>query len=112
MRVVELPHMPWYQVEEAFPFLFAWNSEMRIVHVGPSLARIARDVAPGAKLDQLFNLERPLGAMNADWLCRHRGILLLLRHHGTGMMMRGQVMHLEQMNLDVFLGSPNESGWP
>ena len=106
MRVVELPHMPWYQVEEAFPFLFAWNSEMRIVHVGPSLARIARDVAPGAKLDQLFNLERPLGAMNADWLCRHRGILLLLRHHGTGMMMRGQVMHLEQMNLDVFLGSP------
>jgi PAS domain S-box-containing protein len=98
--------MPWYQVEEAFPFLFAWNSEMRIVQVGPSLTRIARDVAAGAQLDQVFKLERPQGAMNADWLCRHRGILLLLRHHGTGMVMRGQVMHLEKMDLDVFLGSP------
>ncbi|MCX6858438.1 MAG: PAS domain-containing protein [Verrucomicrobia bacterium] len=98
--------MPWFQVEEAFPFLFAWNSEMRIVQVGPSLARIARDVAAGAQLDQLFKLERPLGAMNADWLRSHRSILLLLRHHDTGLMMRGQVMHLEKMNLDVFLGSP------
>jgi PAS domain S-box-containing protein len=104
--VVEQPHMPWFQVEEAFPFLFAWNSEMRIVQVGPSLARIARDVAPGSQLDHLFNLERPLGAMNVDWLRRHRGILLLIRHRGTGMMMRGQVMHLEKMDLDVFLGSP------
>ena len=104
--VVELPHMPWFQVEEAFPFLFAWNSEMRIVQVGPSLARIARDVASGAQLDQLFKLERPLGAMDADWLRRHRGVFLLLRHHGTGLMMRGQVMHLDEMDLDVFLGSP------
>ncbi len=104
--VVELPHMPWVQVEEAFPFLFAWNSEMQIVQVGPSLARIARDVSAGAQLDQLFKLERPLGAMNADWLRSHRGILLLLRHHGTGLMMRGQVMHLEKMAMDVFLGSP------
>jgi PAS domain S-box-containing protein len=104
--VVELPHMPWVQVEEAFPFLFAWNSEMQIIQVGPSLARIARDVSAGAQLDQLFKLERPLGAMDVDWLRSHRGILLLLRHHGTGLMMRGQVMHLEKMGMDVFLGSP------
>ena len=105
-KVVELPHLPWFQVEQAFPFLFAWNNEMRIVQVGPSLARIARDVAAGARLDQLFKLERPQGAMDADWLCRHRGILLLLKHHETGMLMRGQVMHLEEINMDVFLGSP------
>jgi len=106
MSGVELLHMPWFQVEEAFPFLVAWNGEMRIVLVGPSLARIAPDVAAGAQLDQVLKLERPLGVLDADWVRRHRGMLLLLRHQRTGMLMRGQVMHLEETAMDVFLGSP------
>ena len=80
MSVSKLPHMPWFQVEGAFPFLVAWNGEMRIVQVGSSLARIAPDVAAGAELDQVLKLERPLGVLDADWVRRHRGILLLLRH--------------------------------
>lgn len=106
MSGVELLHMPWFQVEEAFPFLVAWNAEMQIVQVGPSLARIAPDVAAGAQLDQVLKLERQLGALDADWVRRHRGILLLLRHQRTGMLMRVQVMHLEEMAMDIFLGSP------
>ncbi len=101
-----LLRMPWSQVEAVFPFLLAWNGEMRILRVGPSLARIAPDVAAGAQVDQVLKLERPLGVLDADWVRRHRGILLLLRHQRTGMLMRGQVMHLEEMDMDVFLGSP------
>ena len=106
MSACELPRMPWIKVEEAFPFLFAWGADMRISQVGPSLARVAPDVAVGAQLDQLFELERPQGALASDWLGRHRSMLLLLRHHSTGMLMRGQVMHLEESSMDVFLGSP------
>lgn len=101
-----MPHLPWTQVEEAFPFLFAWNERLQIVKIGPSLTRIAPDVAAGVQLDHVFKLERPRCVLDADWLLRNRGILLLLRHHGTGMLMRGQVMYLEEMALDVFLGSP------
>lgn len=106
MNASEIPQMPWFQVEEAFPFLFAWNDKMQILRVGPSLARCAPDVAAGAQLDQVFKLERPRGTLDLKWLGTHRGILLLLKHHATGMLMRGQVMHLEAMALDVFLGSP------
>ncbi|MDI1313276.1 PAS domain-containing protein [Prosthecobacter sp.] len=93
-------------MEEAFPFLFTWNRRMRIMHAGPSLARIAPDVSAGSRLERLFKLERPQGMLNAEWLDKHCGELLLLRHHGTGMLMRGQVMHLEDSGLNVFLGAP------
>ena len=106
MNVSEMPQMPWLQVVEAFPFLFAWNEKMQILQVGPSLARSLPDVAVGAQLDQVFKLERPKGVLDFEWLGRHRGILLLLKHHATGMLMRGQVMHFEAVALDVFLGSP------
>jgi PAS domain S-box-containing protein len=106
MSARTLPRMPWVKVEEAFPFLFAWGADMRISQVGPSLARVAADVAVGVPLDQVFKLERPQGAMDSAWLSRHRNMLLLLRHHQTGMLMRGQVMHLEDSAMDVFLGSP------
>lgn len=99
-------YLTWGKVEEAFPFLFAWDEKLTIVQVGPSLARIAPDVAEGVQVDLVFELERSHCVLDADWLRRHRGILLLLRHHGTGMLMRGQVLHLEEMALDVFLGSP------
>ena len=105
MRTEKL-QMPWINVEEAFPFLFAWNEGMCIEQVGRSLARIAPDVVAGTQLDQVFRLERPEGRLTSEWLCRHRGMLLLLRHQGTGMLLRGQVMHLEEAALDVFLGSP------
>jgi PAS domain S-box-containing protein len=106
MSACELPRMPWIKVEEAFPFLFAWGADMRISQVGPSLSRVAADVAVGVPLEQVFKLERPQGALDSAWLSRHRSMLLLLRHHDTGMLMRGQVMHLDESSMDVFLGSP------
>lgn len=106
MSVRELPHMPWSGVEEAFPFLFAWDDDLRIAHVGPSLARVALDVTAGAELGSLFKPDRPRGELSTTWLCGHRGTLVLLRHQSTGMMMRGQVMRIEACALDVFLGAP------
>jgi PAS domain S-box-containing protein len=106
MSARELPHMPWSGVEEAFPFLFAWDDDLRIAHVGPSLARVALDVTAGAELGSLFKPDRPRGELSTTWLCEHRGTLVLLRHQSTGMMMRGQVMRIEACALNVFLGAP------
>lgn len=106
MSIGELPQMPWSGVEEAFPFLFAWDDHLRIVHIGPSLARIAPDVTAGAELGRLFKPERPRGELKARWLHEHRGMLVLLSHQTTGMMMRGQIMRIEASALDVFLGAP------
>ena len=106
MSIRELPHMPWSGVEEAFPFLFAWDDDLRIAHVGPSLARVAPDVAAGADLGSLFKPDRPRGELGATWLREHRGRLVLLRHQTTGMMIRGQIMRIEASTLDVFLGAP------
>ncbi|WP_461783977.1 PAS domain-containing protein [Prosthecobacter sp.] len=106
MSAREPSGLPWAKVEEAFPFLFTWDSEMRIAQVGPSLARVAQDLVAGVPLSKVFKLERPQGEMNPEWLRKHRGMLMLLKHQSTGMQMRGQVMHLEESSLDVFLGSP------
>jgi PAS domain S-box-containing protein len=106
MSVLDLPQMPWSSVEDAFPFLFAWDDDLRIVHVGPSLARVAPDVVPGAELGILFRPDRPKGELTATWLREYRGLLVLLRHHTSGMMMRGQFMRIEASALDVFLGAP------
>ena len=106
MSVLDLPQMPWSSVEDAFPFLFAWDDDLRIVHVGPSLARVAPDVVPGAALGILFRPDRPKGELTAAWLREYRGLLVLLRHHTSGMMMRGQFIRIEASALDVFLGAP------
>lgn len=106
MSIRELPHMPWSGVEEAFPFLFAWDDDLRIAHVGPSLARVAPDVAAGADLGSLFKPDRPRGELGPTWLREHHGRLVLLRHQTTGMMLRGQIMRIEASTLDVFLGAP------
>jgi PAS domain S-box-containing protein len=106
MSALEPSGLPWAKVEEAFPFLFTWDSEMRIAQVGPSLARVAQDLVVGVPLAKVFKLERQQGEVNPEWLRRNRGMLLLLKHQSTGMQMRGQVMHLEESSLDVFLGSP------
>ncbi len=68
-KVVELPHLPWFQVEEAFPFIFAWNEALKKFQVGHSLTRIAPDVAEGVQLDLVFKqsrARRPSAKTNID----------------------------------------------
>lgn len=104
---VQIPtSMPWAKVEEAFPFVLAWDQNMRIVRLGSSLARVAPDIIIGSSLDRIFELEWPRGLLNPEWLRSHRSMLLLIKHVVTGMRMRGQIMHLQTDGLDVFLGSP------
>lgn len=102
-RVKPMPGMPWAGVEEVFPFLFAWDQSGSIIRIGPSLRRVAPGLTTGMQVEASFSLERPQGALRSAGL---RGTLLLLRHAGSGLQLRGQVMHLVEAGIEVFLGTP------
>lgn len=102
-REKPMPGMPWSGVEEVFPFLFAWDARGRLIRIGPSLRRVAAGLCLGSLVEEVFSLERPEGALRSPEL---RGTLLLLRHAGSGLQLRGQVMHLVEAGIEVFLGTP------
>lgn len=100
-----LPSLPWHNLVEAFPFVFGWGEDLLIRCWGPSIQRVADDLAPGVLLPEIFELQRPEAALSIEWLKNHAGILLLLRHRKSGTRLRGQVMCLES-GTQVFLGAP------
>ncbi|MFC5457255.1 PAS domain-containing protein [Prosthecobacter fluviatilis] len=102
-REKPMPGMPWAGVEAVFPFVFAWDEAGRILSIGPSLRRVIPGLALGMQVDEAFRLERPQGTLSP---AAPRGILLLLLHPDTGLQLRGQVMHLQEARLEVFLGTP------
>lgn len=94
------------RLEEAFPFLLAWDQASRITRVGRSLQRVCGTELCGRHLGDFFSLVRPAGQMTAAWLGSRPGTLMLVRHEGSGMMMRGQVLALDEPACGVFMGAP------
>ncbi len=96
---------PWSCLEEAFPFLFAWDADSQLKQVGPSLSCVGNVEIAGRRLDEVFVLEHSSEKISAVWLGNNTGRLILVRHLETGMLMRGQVLVQEDW-LGVFLGAP------
>lgn len=106
MPFEQQPVISLRRLEEAFPFLLAWDQNSIISRVGRSLQRICGLELHGHPLDRFFSLVRPAGELNAAWLGSHPNTLILLRHEPSGMMMRGQVLTLDQPACGVFMGAP------
>ena len=82
-RVVALLH-------ELFPMGFCVDRGLRFVHVGPALAALLPEAAPGAALSEVFTLNRPRVALSAEALDRLHNVTLLLRARRGPLTWRGQ----------------------
>lgn len=105
-QVMPSPDLPWSLLEECFPFAFAWDSTGMIVKAGASARRLCPELAAPWPLVDAFELKRPAGKLSAQWLRENRGKLLLLGLRSHGVLMRGQVLHLNSCDLGVFVGTP------
>ena len=91
---------------QAFPFHFVFDAGLRVVQVGASLSRIAPEVAPGALLSDSFSLARPARPLDAATLDTTMARLVLLEHHQSAVLFRGQFTRTADGRCWVFLGSP------
>ncbi|MEM1100013.1 MAG: diguanylate cyclase [Pseudomonadota bacterium] len=79
-----LDHMPDAQAFDALcPMHVAVNSEGKIAHLGPTLAKLMDDDAVGRPFLDLFELVRPRGARSVADLQAHSGAPLHLRLRDT-----------------------------
>ncbi len=98
------PGLSSAQLEQAFPFYLAWDRNLRLVAIGPSLHKICPDATPGRSLPDLFELKRPAGTLSDSFFRANPSLLVLLCAVSSGTLLRGQLM--PQDDLTVFLASP------
>ena len=92
-------------MDRAFPFHFVLDGELRLVQIGPVMARIVPELKIGATVEAVLRPLRPAGALAAEVLAANEAYPFLIEHAASGMRFRGQFMSLQGGNW-VFLGSP------
>ena len=94
-----------YEVAVAFPFHLGFDSQMRILQIGPALGKVAPGIAPGQHLDEYFRVETP-AAGDFKALCESPSSLVLLRAVKRDLVLRGQTIWYPRQNALLFLCSP------
>lgn len=90
----------------AFPFHFACDRNLSVLQVGRSLARVAPEVEPGARLQDSFTLARPTRELTIELMESRQDTLALLEHRNSRIPFRGQFARIQDGGGFVFLGSP------
>ena len=98
-------NLEWEYLKEVFPFAFRWKDGHELTFAGRSLKRACAWIEHGMPVNALFEMHRPSGAFEAEWLAQNQGRLLLVRELRSGMLLRGQVM-MDADGAGLFLGTP------
>ena len=93
-------------IDVVFPFHLVLDGELTIVQVGSSLRRIAPQVAPGCRLDDVLRVTSPRGPRTFAAFAKAARSLFLLEAPGGSLTLRGQMLHDEEAGVVVFVGSP------
>lgn len=93
-------------VDHLFPYYFAVDGELRIVRYGPALPKVCRNVDVGLQLRDVVAIFRPQIAMKLDQLVAASNMTFFLDSLSTPVRLRGEVLHLKDRNLILFLGTP------
>ena len=88
------------------PFAFSWGRDLQILEIGRSLSRFLPDKIGGWSVEEAFELHRPTGTLETDWLDQNQGVLLLLRLKSNGMLLRGQAIAVARGGPWLFAGAP------
>ena len=80
---------------ELFPFHLVLDPQLAIIQIGPALARVCGDIQHGAKVSAHFRLLRPALSWSERTVAR-KGALFIVEHHGTRLILKGEMRHLPQ----------------
>ena len=96
-----------FQFATAFPFHVVVDDDMRIVQLGPALARVCDPFGPVESWSESFELCQPAQAVEEIGDLRGlAGQSLMIEHRASGMRLRGELMTRTDDRRVCFLGSP------
>ena len=105
-------NLEWEYLKEVFPFAFRWNDGQALTFVGRSLKRSCAWIELGMPVNALFEMHRPSGAVEAEWLAQHQARLRLVRALRLGMLLRGRgKMATAGPGLVLWRGGGGGGGW-
>lgn len=94
-------------VARLFPFYFAWDPSLRIVHFGPSLKKVCQDVAVGAPVAELFyRIHGQDPFIDPEQARFASDNLYLFQHLKSRVRFRGQLVHQAREGQVLMLCSP------
>jgi len=90
----------------AFPFHVAFDPNMVVRQVGGSLTRLCPTLSPGSQFNDQIQITYPAAAVNYDAIRQNPGMLFILELPAQAVRLRGQMVHVAEQNVIIFLGSP------
>jgi signal transduction histidine kinase/DNA-binding response OmpR family regulator len=98
--------LPPHLLRQLFPFLIAFDRDLRIAQFGPAAHKVCTNLEPGAPLHEVFRLSRPLVKPSFDAFRRQTKAVFFFDSVTTGVRMRGQMIYHEDAELLLFVGTP------
>jgi|GEM_PF-1231290 len=92
-------------MDRAFPFHFVLDPRLRLMQIGPVMARIVPELKIGETIEGALRPLRPAAALDAEVLAANEQYPFLIEHPASGMRFRGQFMSVQGGSW-IFLGSP------
>jgi len=95
------------QFRKLFPFMFVLDQSMKVLEIGPALARIVVEMVPGSMLTDHFKLYRVgQNGLDAEFLNRQTASLIVFQATKSNLFLRMQVLFAKNPNRYLFVGSP------
>ncbi len=92
---------------EAFPFHVVVDGEMKIVQLGAALRKACPGLKPGQHWNDGFEIVKPeLSTVSLDEIEAQANSVFLVRHRGTELTLRGQMILEDDPRCGYFLSSP------
>ncbi len=95
------------ELSVAFPFHLAFDGESRILQVGSVIQRLLPDIRPGTNFRDHFRIVRPGVEPTFDAIRAQSHVFFMLESRASkDLVLRGQMLPLQDRHAMVFLGSP------
>ncbi len=98
-------NLPPNLFSEAFPFHFALGADSSVIQAGEVLQRLIPNIL-GCHLNDVFQIQRPQIEPDFAAICHQSHRLFLLKSRHNDMVLKGQMMHLDEQDVLLFLGAP------
>jgi PAS domain S-box-containing protein len=103
---IEAVNLSTADFDVVFPFHIAFDREMNIRHVGKVMRRLCADIDSGGKLTEIFEIKTPECGCSYEEIAGHLHSLFVLKHSGSELLLRGQMVFSRKKDLLLYLCSP------
>jgi len=94
------------QIAGLFPFHILLDRELAVVQAGASIQKLLPDLEPGVRLEDFFQIDRPMVGFKFEAISSHPNTVFILRGKSRELRLRGQMVPIASANQLAFLCSP------